>query len=66
MAVIDIQKKAAYQRMFDIGNMLGAIITNARAQLHPLQLPSAVIDKLSEAQQAVFAAQRLLEKEMDQ
>lgn len=45
------------------GENISRGITQAKSSAHPLQVSDAVLAKLIEAQQAVFAAQRLLEAE---
>ena len=50
-----------YKLLFDVGDVLGRQITYAKSSAHSLELPDAVTAKLIEAQQAVFAAQRMME-----
>ena len=54
--------KTTMNALFDAGDLIGVQITRARSSSHPLTLPADVLAKMVEAQQAVFAAQRLLER----
>ncbi len=55
--------QAAYATTMIAADKIAPIIVGARSELHELQLPPAAIDKLVEAQQALFAFQRILEDE---
>lgn len=56
-----IEQHNALCKLMDIGYALGVIITHHKAAAQKLELPEAAIEKLREARQAIFAAQRLIE-----
>jgi hypothetical protein len=53
-------QKTAYGTMFDAGETISKLIVRAKASMQPLELPDEIVAKLIEAQQALFAAQRLM------
>jgi hypothetical protein len=57
-------RKAAYGSMMTIGEDVNRLIVHAKASQQPLALSADVLAKLVETQEAVFAAMRLMEKEL--
>jgi hypothetical protein len=55
-------QKKAYGSVMDIGEAISKLIVHAKSSMQPLELPEAVVLKLIEAQQAVFAANRLMQE----
>lgn len=53
--------KAANDALWDVVGKLTALILNGNSKTHPWQPSVDLLDRLIQAQQAVFAAQRLLE-----
>lgn len=59
---MDEAQRAAFNEIFDAGEKIREVIVRSRAFSQPLYLPLEIVAKLVEAQQALFAAQRLMEK----
>jgi len=53
-------QKQAFVTVFDAGESVSKVIVHAKAAMQPLDLPEEIVTKLVEAQQALFAAQRLM------
>lgn len=51
----------AYSDILDAGEMISKTVARAMSTTHGLSLHAEVLAKLAEAQQAIFAAQRLME-----
>jgi hypothetical protein len=58
---LDTHQTTALADMREIGDATSRIITHARSPHRALTLPDDVLGKLVEAQQTIFAAQRLME-----
>lgn len=58
---MNLYDHAANNALWDVGSTLTALILNGTSSSHPWQPSRDLLDRLAEAQQAVFAAQRLLE-----
>lgn len=59
--IMNEEERKLLASLFDVCDVIGRHITHAKSRAYPLLIGGAVIGKLVEAQQAVFAAQRLLE-----
>lgn len=55
-------KQVAYGSLLTATEQVSNIIIRAKSSQHPLELDAAVVAKLIEAQQALFEAQRLIER----
>jgi len=59
---MDLHVTNAKSIIFDAGEAVTRVIVRAKSSQHALVLSNEVVAKLIEAQQAIFAAQRLMEK----
>lgn len=57
---MDDNQRRAFSSLMTVGDDIGRLITHATATQQPLNLPGSVVAKLREAQQAIFAAQRIM------
>ena len=57
------EQHKAFVELTKLSEGLRRLIVQARSAQQPLTLPETVISKLNESLQALFAAQRLMEKE---
>ena len=55
-------ERAAYAEMIELGAAIRKLIATAKSSQQPLTLPADCLAKLTEAEQAIFAAQREMEK----
>jgi len=53
---------AAYGALHDAADKLNGLLSAARSNQHPLTLPESAVTAISEAVQALFTAQREIER----
>lgn len=56
----DLQK-TAYSDLHDLAHKISRMIIEVRSERHPLELEPATVERLLEARQALWQAQRIME-----